>query len=273
MIGLVTDSSAMLPASLVARLDATVVPLRFSVGDITARETGTIDLAWFYRELRAGTPVTTSAPAPGDFATVYADLADAGATEIVSVHVGIAYSGTVNAAQLAAASSPVPVRVVDSGVASFALGCCVWSAADCLAAGGNALGAIRSAEAAASGTASVFTVGEVERARTGGRIVVDTPAEGIPVLSLDPAGMDVLGSATDVGEAIDLMVDFMGRLPGAKLRIGVGDADDPEAARLLADALGSVDRVTELVRYRVGPSVAAHTGVGTFGAVAWAHGG
>ncbi|MDQ3463004.1 MAG: DegV family protein, partial [Actinomycetota bacterium] len=51
------------------------------------------------------------------------------------------------------------------------------------------------------------------------------------------------------------------------LRVGVGDADAPEAATALRAALAALRNVEETVRYIVGPSVAAHTGAGTFGAV------
>jgi hypothetical protein len=95
-------------------------------------------------------------------------LAGAGATEIVSVHVGSAYSGTVNAAQVGARLAPVPVHIVDSESASFALGCCVWAAADA--------------------TTSVFTVGEIERARAGKRIQVDAACDGVPVVAMTPTG-------------------------------------------------------------------------------------
>jgi fatty acid-binding protein DegV len=55
--------------------------------------------------------------------------------------------------------------------------------------------------------------------------------------------------------------------PAAWLRIGVGDAREHALGDRLAKRLGQLARVREVVRYRVGPSVSAHTGLGTVGVV------
>jgi fatty acid-binding protein DegV len=51
------------------------------------------------------------------------------------------------------------------------------------------------------------------------------------------------------------------------LRVGVGDAAAEGLATALATRLEDKAGVEELVRYEVGPSVVAHTGLGTAGAV------
>ncbi len=269
MIALATDSNAMLPAELTARLGARIVPLSVVVDGVSLVEDETLDLPRFYSALRRGAVVTTSAPSPGLLAETYAELAGAGATEIVSVHVGSAYSGTVGAAQVAARLAPVPVHIVDSGTASFALGCCVWAAADALAHGGDSASAVAAAKTVTDTTTSVFTVGEIERARAGGRIQVEAARDGVPVVAMTPTGIATIGSATDVETAVEQMTRFLEQHLVGQLRVGIGDADDLDAANALADALGSLPQVRELVRYRCGPTVAAHTGAGTFGAVVW----
>ncbi len=269
MIALVTDSNAMLPAALAVRLGVRIVPLTVVVDGVSLLENETLELAGFYSALRQGAVVATSAPSPGLLADTYARLAAAGATEIVSVHVGSAYSGTVNAAQVAARLAPVPVQVVDSGTASFGLGCAVWAAADDLARGGDSASAVAAAKIATDATTSVFTVGEIDRARAGGRIPVAGARDGVPVVAMTPTGIETIGSATDVEAAVAQMTWFLDRRLVGPARVGIGDADDPDAANALADALGGLDQVDELVRYRCGPTVAAHTGAGTFGAVAW----
>jgi len=269
VIGLVTDSNAMLPASLAARLGVRVVPLIVTVADKTMVENSSIDLGAFYRQLRAGTTVTTAAPAPGEIAAIYRDLVSQGATEIVSVHVGAGYSATVNAAHVAARLVAVPVHIVDSGIASFALGCCVWAAAEAQARDGDATQISTAAKAAPAGIVSAFTVGEPDRARSGGRLDVRTPETGVPVVAIEGTDLETLGSAPHTAAAVDQITEYLGTHLTGPVRIGVGDADNPEAADALAGALGEIDQLDELVRYRVGPTVAAHTGAGTFGAVAW----
>jgi len=269
MIALVTDSNAMLPAELADRLGVRTVPLTVVVDGVTLVEDETLDLPGFYTALRRGAAITTSAPSPGLLAEAYAELAGAGATEIVSVHVGSAYSGTVNAAQVGARLAPVPVHIVDSGTVSFALGCCVWAAADDLAHGGDSASATAAAKTVIDATTSVFTVAEIERAWAGGRIQVEATRDGVPVVAMTPTGTEIIGSAAELEAAVEQMTRFLDQRLVGRVRVGIGDADDLAAAEALADTLGGLDQVDELVRYRCGPTVAAHTGAGTFGAVAW----
>jgi fatty acid-binding protein DegV len=55
--------------------------------------------------------------------------------------------------------------------------------------------------------------------------------------------------------------------PGHGIRVGVGDAVAPDLGAALADRIGVLPVTAELVRYEIGPSVGAHTGAGTVGAV------
>ena len=111
-VAIVTDSNTMIPWPLVRRLGITVVPLTVTIGGEELVEDEQLDVADAYRRLRSGEPATTSAPSPGAFAAAYAALAPA---SIVSVHIGSAYSGTLNAAQLGARAVGAEVRLVDTG--------------------------------------------------------------------------------------------------------------------------------------------------------------
>ena len=118
---LVTDSSAQMPAELRDRYDVRVVPLTVVVDGEPYREGVEITTEDFYRRLESGAEVSTSAPAPGDVMKVYDEAAAAGASEILSIHIGSNTSGTVNAVELARGASDIPVEVVDTGTASFAV--------------------------------------------------------------------------------------------------------------------------------------------------------
>ena len=273
MIGLVTDSNAQLPPELVRRYGVEVVPFTVVVDGVEYAEGEDLDADSFWARFEDRTPaVTTSQPSPGRFAAAYGKVAARGADEIVSIHIGSAVSGTVNSARLAADSAPVPVRVVDTGTASFAVGCCVWEAGGALARGASAEQAAAVAGAVASRVGNVFVVGALGLARAGGRLVEPRGAgpktDGIPVLSLRGGTMEVVGHAADLDNAAGVMVEAI-RTAGSGLRVGVGvaDADAEPVARALEDRLAGVPEVFETVRYRVGPSVGAHTGPGTVGAV------
>jgi DegV family protein with EDD domain len=268
MIGLVTDSNAQLPVDLRERYRVGVVPLTVVVDDEPYRESVDITSAEFYERLAAGATVSTAAPSPGAVLEVYERQAAAGATEILSVHVGSNTSGTVNAVAVAAGSSPVPVEVVDTGTASFAVACCAWAAGEALAKGADLADAAGAARRVAGELGNVFIVGALDLARRGGRLAAGAAeGDGLPVLALTDGRMEAVGRVRDVETAVDAMTDYFVQVAGGiPQRVGVGDALTPGLAAAYAARLADRPEVTELVRYEIGPTVGAHTGAGTVGA-------
>ncbi|WP_236121142.1 DegV family protein [Cellulomonas palmilytica] len=106
-----------------------VVPLDVLVGTQRHVEGHDLSPADLLTALQRGERVSTSQPPPAAFAAAYRAAAEAGAREVVSVHLSGELSGTVGAAQVAAADAPVPVHVVDSAVTVMALGFAVLAAA------------------------------------------------------------------------------------------------------------------------------------------------
>ncbi len=274
MIGLVTDSNAQLPAELAERYGVEVVPLTVTIDGEPFLEGVDLDADAFYRRFEGGRrpEVSTSQPSPGAFARAFRALADRGADEILAVHIGSAVSGTVNSARLGAEAAPVPVRVVDTGTASFGVACCVWEAGEALAAGASLEEAARVAEQVGAGVGTVFTVGALDLARAGGRLAAPggdepTGAETFPVLTMAGGEMQVVGRAVDVDGAVEAMAANV-LAAGPSLRVGVGVADAAGAAlsQALERRLAGAPPVREVVRYRIGPSVGVHTGPGTAGA-------
>ncbi|HEY6414937.1 MAG TPA: DegV family protein, partial [Acidimicrobiales bacterium] len=228
-----------------------------------------ITTAEFYERLQRGAEVSTAAPPPGEVLAVYEQLASAGATEILSIHIGSNTSATVNAVNVAAGGSPVPVEVVDTGTASFAVACCVWAAGEVLNGGGDLADAGAVARRVADTVGNVFIVGALDLARRGGRLAADVEAEGegLPVLALAGGQMNVVGNVHDAEAAVDAMTEYLVEAAaGAPQRVGVGDAVAPDLAAEYAARLADRPEVAELVRYEIGPTVGAHTGPGTAGA-------
>lgn len=264
-VRIVTDSNTMLPADLCARHGITVVPLTVTIGVDELVEDAALDVAAAYRRLRAGEPATTSAPAPGAFADAYAALAP---DPIVSVHIGANYSGTLNAARLGAQLWGHPVRLVDTGNASFLAGCCVLAAAEMATASGDTEAVAAAAAATAGDVASVFTIAELDRAVASGRLGLsaDTERDGTPVLLMRGSEIAPIATARNADEAAEAMFQHVVRID-APLRLGIGDADAGPIVDELAARLGAARPDDEVIRYVVGPTVAAHAGMGTFGVV------
>lgn len=262
-----TDSNAQLPAELAERFGVEVVALTVTVDGTEYLEGVDLDAEAFYARFQHGRPiVTTAQPSPGRFAEAYEAVAERGATEILSVHIGSSVSGTVNSARLASQVSPVPVRIVDTGTASFAVSLCVWEAAEAVADGATLEEAAGAAERVGATVGNVFVVGSLDLARAGGRLGDVAAAATIPVLTLTGGVMQEVGRCDDVEQAAVRMSDFVVQA-GRSLRVGVGVSDRGTLPLVAAveERLRAAPEVRELVRYDIGPSVGAHTGPGTVG--------
>jgi fatty acid kinase fatty acid binding subunit len=275
MIGktaVVIDSSAYLPTFLIERHGLLVAPLSVVLDGRAYEEGVDITSDEFYERVGSASSVSTSQPAVGRFVELYRAAADGGAEEVLSIHIGANISGTVQSAQLASESSPVPVTVVDSGQASFAEGLCVWEAIDALAAGKSVAEAAAVVGAASKAVGNTFVVKALDLARRGGRLAAGEEASaGIPVLALTREGMKVLGNAKTLEDAVGAMAGHVEtavhEAGGRKLRVGVGHGAAPEIAAALRARIEGVDGIEEIVDYVVGPVIGAHTGAGTAGAV------
>jgi DegV family protein with EDD domain len=269
MIGFVTDSNAQLPAELVERYAVEVVPLTVTVDGTPYLEGVDIDADSFYARFESGQPeVSTSQPSPGLFTEAYERVAARGIDEILSVHIGSAVSGTINAARLAAQRARSKVRLVDTGTASFGVSCCLWEAAEAVLAGASLEEAAQVAEQVGSTVDNIFIVKALDLARAGGRLSAGARAgDAIPVLRLVQGEMETVGEARDIDEAVEVMGSFV-QSWGTALRVGVGvaDAGTGPLGDALASTLAAAGEVLEVVRYRIGPSVGVHTGPGTVGA-------
>ena len=275
MIGrtaVVIDSSAYLSDEVIERYGLLLAPLSVVLDGQEYLEGVDITADEFYGQLSSGKSVSTSQPSVGRFIELYKEAGKGGAEAIVSIHIGSNFSGTVQSARLASESSPIPVTVVDTGQASFAEGLCVLEALDALAQGKTVGEAAAAVERASNVVGNTFVVKALDMARRGGRLAAgEEAAAGIPVLALTGEGMKVVGTATTIEEAVELMAGHVEAAArdsaGRALRVGVGHGAAPEIAAALRQRVAAIEGVQEVIDYVVGPVIGAHTGAGTAGAV------
>src|SRR5262245_56682917 len=138
-VRIVTDSTADLPTEIADALEITVVPLVVMFGDEVLQDGIDINADRFFRRLvREANLPTTSQPSVGSFRVAYEALRDAGATEILSIHVSGKLSRTIESARQAAKTvDGVRIEHIDSEEASLALGMGVMTAARAAMAGAN----------------------------------------------------------------------------------------------------------------------------------------
>ncbi|MCL3860577.1 DegV family protein [Actinotalea sp. K2] len=277
-VAVVTDSTASLPPGLIGHPCLTVVPLYVVVDGVTYREG--VDLApdQLLEALRSGARVSTSQPGPEVFARAYARAAARGAREIVSVHLSGDLSGTVDSAGLAAQTTGVPVKVVDSRTVGMGLGFAVLAAV--LAAtegsdtGSAAHGAAvaRAARSHATSSTVHFAVDTLEHLRRGGRLGAVSAAVGTvlglrPVLAVVGGRIDVVEKVRTSERARTRVVELAAQdvaVRRSHCDVAVHHVGDPDLGRLVADRLVAVcgNRLGRVEVAEISAVVAAHVGPG-----------
>lgn len=136
-IRIVTDSTCDIPQELADEHGIVVIPAYVNLAGNSYLDGIELSRQEFYRQLPdLDSPPSTAVPAPGIFTDAYNQLADRGATEILSIHLSSTLSGMLNAARLGAeATDALKVTIFDSRQLTMGLGLQVISAATAIAAG------------------------------------------------------------------------------------------------------------------------------------------
>ncbi|GAA0678166.1 DegV family protein [Kitasatospora atroaurantiaca] len=273
-LALVTDSTAYLPQDAVDRHRIAVVPLSVAVGDEVLAEGVEISPKDVAEALRGKHRVTTSRPSPETFAAAYRAAAEEGARAVVSLHLSAELSGTYEAALLAAAEAPIPVRVVDSRLVGMALGHCVLTAAQAAEDGRGLDEVVAAATARAARTSGFFYVDTLEHLRRGGRI---GPARALlgsalavkPLLHLSGGRIEPLEKVRTASRAIARLEEIAVERAGeAEVDIAVHHLAAEDRAEPLAERLRErVPGLRDLYVGEVGAVIGAHVGPGLLAVV------
>jgi len=281
-VAVVTDSTAYLPVGAPERFGIRVVPLQVVMGGRALAEDDRTTGAQVARQLAAKDPVTTSRPAPATFVNVYRELASAGRTTIVSVHLSGDLSGTVDAARTAArqvVGDGTRVTVVDSRSLAMGLGFAVCTAARVAGAGADAARtALAAARRALAGT-TVLCVDTLEFLRRGGRIGSAQALFGSalavrPLLHLADGRLELLERVRTRSRARARLEEVLvaeaerSLASGTPVDLAVHHLSAGELAQELADRLRArLPDLRELHVQEVGPVIGAHVGPGMLGGV------
>jgi len=272
-VAVVTDSTAYLPDGVAARYGIGVVPLHVVLGSRSGTEGDEVsphDVAEALAARRLH--VSTSRPTPNELAAAYRA---SGSSCVVSVHLSAAFSGTYDAAVLAAAevaAEGIDVRVVDSRTVAMGLGFAVLAAARAARDGTD----VEEVAAAArnSRTDVLFYVDTLEHLRRGGRIgaaaaLLGTALAVKPLLHVTDGQIAALEKVRTASKALarleDLAVERAGDGP---VDLAVHHLAAPDRAAQLADRLRArLPKLASLHVSEVGAVVGAHVGPGLLGVV------
>jgi DegV family protein with EDD domain len=273
-VKIVTDSNCDLPADLVARYGITVVPLYINIGKKSYLDGVEMTHEQFYEGLpHFESHPTTSVPGPGVFVQMYEGLAKAGATEIISIHIGGALSAMMAVARLAAEEiTSVPVTVFDSGQLTLGTGLLALTAARAAAEGRPQSDIISALEDQASRTHCVAALDTLEYLRRSGRLSRFQSSLGSvlqikPVLRMHAGEFDMERVRTRNG-AHSRVIELLTQLsPFEKLTLVHTHA--PEKVQLLRQKASHLfPNGQEPMVAEVTPLIGTHIGPGAAGFVA-----
>jgi DegV family protein with EDD domain len=269
-VAIVTDSTADLPADLVASSAITVVPLTLHFDGQSLLDGVDIKPGDFYRRLPIATShPTTSQPSPARFAAAYnALLADY--SEVVSIHISEKLSGTyASAVQGAEMSDARRVRVIDSHVVSMSLGLVTLAASTLAARGSDAASIEAKVVTMRDSVETYFSVATLEFLRRGGRIgrasaLLGSVLQVKPVLCLRDGQVTPLERVRTFDRALGRIVELtraVDRGHGVCVIVGHGDAE-ADAVRVGRELAPVAET---LLIQPLGPVVGAHAGPGVVG--------
>jgi DegV family protein with EDD domain len=275
-VAVVTDSTAYLPADLTEGYGIHVVPLYVVLPGRSGREGLDIGPQDVARTLsQRGQTVSTSRPTPGDFLAVYRAALDAGADQLVSVHLSGELSGTSDAARLAASQvGEHLVTVVDSRSAAMGCGFAVLAAARSAAAGADATEVAEMARRTAAQTSTFFVVDTLEHLRRGGRIgaaaaVLGSALAVKPILHVKDGRVVPLEKVRTAARANNRLVQRAVDAAGdGAVSVAVHHLVAEERAERLATELRErLPALRELHVSELGAAIGAHVGPGAVGVV------
>lgn len=271
-IKIVTDSTADISREEREALGIEVVPLRVHFGEETYYDGVDIHPEQFYAKLaEAVEPPTTSQPSPVDFMELYKKLADQPDTEIISIHLSSAFSGTCQSAVLAKSllDEQAIVHIVDSKSASYGHGMMAAVAAEEARAGKSAEEIVATISKLRAETRIYFIVDTLQYLYKGGRIGKASAMLGSllnfkPILTIDDAGEvapvdKVRGQKKALARMIELLKqEFQDR----RIRFVVGHAESPDNAKELR-LMVEEQLNAEFRNYTsIGPVIGTHAGPG-----------
>ncbi len=268
MIKIVTDSSCDLSEEIVKDLGITVVPLSVRFGEEIFKERVTITDEQFYHRLVEGSihPATIQ-PNATDFIAAYEKVGQ-GADGIVSTHITLVLSGTINSARQAKdlAKISCPLEIVDSKLVSIALGAVVIAAAEAAKQGKPMAEVLQVANEAIANTRALALLDTLKYLQAGGRIGKATAFIGTllsikPIISIKDGGIIPFARARSFAKGLEQLVAFVGDGQGID-DILIAYTTVEGEARDLAERISKIYTRKPVKVMRLGTTLGVHVGPG-----------
>ena len=268
---ILTDSSAYLPADLVASHPIRVLPLTLNWLGQSYRDGVDIQATEFYTRLAQSSSLpTTSQVTIGQYEGLLKELLDSG-YDVLILPISSGISATYQSAAAAVKNFPADrVKLLDTRLVSMALSFQVLAAARAAINGASLAECEQIALQAYEQIGVYFTVDDLKYLAAGGRInsakrLLGTALDLKPILEIKNGKIELVTSVRTIRKALEKMVDLVeegirGRSP---VRISVFHALAEEKALELMETCRARFSPVELILSEVSPVVGAHVGPGT----------
>jgi len=272
MIKIVTDSTADIPKEVAEQWDIHILPLKVLIDGETYLDGVTITPSAFFEKLEnASSFPSTSQPSPVEFAEKYQEILDKHGedTQIISIHLSSALSGTYQSARLGAnlLETKANIHVLDSKKAAYFLGMMVVEAAKAAENGMSVDQCMELIHKMMKEQEEFFVLDTLTYLQKGGRIgkaqaIVGTLLNVKPILSLNEAGEvfpfeKVRGKKKAITRILDECKQYAGEEKViASVLYGL---NRPEAEEL-RDRLIEEFMIQEITLTEIGPVIGAHVG-------------
>ena len=276
-IAIITDTDSSLPASVAARLEIQLVPIKIQFGS-ESFDTGLDidDRRLFERVDSEGKLPKTAAPAPGLFVAAYQRAFDAGAEQIICITISSEVSAVCSAATTASQEFPGrDIHVVDSRTMSMAQGFMAITAAEMAGHGASCqeiLTAIndvrdRSRLYGALATLKYLAMsGRVGQVAAGFASILNIR----PILTVKDGKLVLLERIRTQRLAWERLVSLVEQAAGGRAIERVAFlqvAAEDDAARFVEQFKQRVACPPEAITVEVTPGLSVHTGAGMVGVV------
>lgn len=269
-VRIVTDSTCDLPKEIIDRYGIRVVPLYINVGNQGYLDGIDITRTEFYQKLPTfAEHPTTAVPSMQKFLAMYESLADEGATAVLSIHISISLSATVEVARSAAQeTTSVPVIVFDSRQLSLGTGFMVETAAKMAAEGHNVeeiLHVLNQQVKRSHVFAALDTLEFLKRSGRMNRYIsgLGTLLQLKPILTMydgKPGSERVRTRARATKRVVEMLAEV-----GPIERVALLHTNAPEMVKELRHLAANLLPPGEILEADITPVIGAHIGPGAYG--------
>lgn len=275
---IVTDSCASIPENVLEALNIHWVPYYIHRGENVLRDLVTLQRDAFYRWLPTASELPkTASPGPGDYLTMYEQLAKEGVEDIVSIHMTSKGSGAYQAARVARSimAETIPhlrIAVIDTLNVSMCQGWMVIEAARAALDGQGLTSIVDKIRSMIPITQMVQTADTLKYLYMGGRIgsarhLVGGLLNIKPLIGMKDGVIVSLGQVRSRQRAYQMMAQIVENAVGAgrRVRIAYVHAAAREEVKKLQQQVESRIQCVETLTAELSPALGVHTGPGTAG--------